>query len=605
MDSQEIRKRFLDFFEKRGHTVVSSSSLIPDDPSVLLTTAGMQQFKPYLTGKADPAARFGNRNVFSIQKCFRTTDIDEVGDGTHLTFFEMTGNFSFGGYFKERAIALSFEFITSPASLGLNPVKLFVTAFKGDNEVPRDDEAIRLWQEQFKTAGIDAKIGERIFLYGREKNWWEAGPGPAGPDSEMFYDFGAPHDTKFGPTYHPNCDCGRFVEIGNDVFVQYNRTPDGKYEPLKQKAVDNGRGFERLVMVMQGKKSVFETDLFAPLLALLPAGLPLSIQRIIADHIRGIAFLLADGLKPSNKEAGYVLRRLMRRVMAYEKIHNLPPHLADSLIHEVTQQYGQAYPELLRQRHIIEQEFKGEKEKFGRTLERGIRELEKLASIDAPAAFRLYETYGLPYEIIKEISGAKAAKLNREAFDLEFSKHQEISRAGQVRKFGGHGLILDTGELKAADEAELKKVTRLHTATHLLNAALRKILGSDLRQSGSDITAERTRFDFTFPRKLTSGELKAIENSVNDAISRDLPVTKEEMPYQQALHSGALSFFKEKYPRQVKVYTIFDPATGETLSKELCGGPHVSRTGEIGRFKILKEESSSAGVRRIRAAVEP
>ena len=603
MDASEIRKRFLEFFAARGHAIVPSSSLIPDDPSVLLTTAGMQQFKPYLTGTADPVERFGNKNVFSIQKSFRTTDIDEVGDSTHLTFFEMVGNFSFGGYFKERAIALSFEFITSQDGLGLDPRRLYLTAFKGDAEVPRDDEAIRLWQEQFRSAGIDTKIGERIFLYGREKNWWEAGPGPAGPDAEMFYDFGTPHDVTFGPTCHPNCDCGRFVEIGNDVFVQYQKTPEGKYEPLEQKAIDNGRGFERLVMAMQGEKSVFETDLFSPLITLLPDGLPIRTKRVIADHTRAVAFLLADGLRPSNKEAGYILRRLMRRVMAYEQLHGLPPHLLDALLHEVIHQYGDAYPELKRTGEAIREEFQRERSRFGHALARGMRELEKLSAVDASGAFKLFESYGLPFEIMKDLGGERARNLTRETFEDEFARHQETSRAGQERKFGGHGLMLDTGELKAADERELKIVTRLHTATHLLNAALHKVLGDSVAQNGSDITVERTRFDFNFPRKLTTEEIKKIEDLVNRAIKRDFPVTIQTLPVEEAKKTGALYLERSTYPDPVKVYTVGDG--GETFSKELCGGPHVSRSGEIGTFRITKEESSSAGIRRIRARVEP
>ena len=608
MESSDIRKRFLDFFAKRGHTVVPSSSLIPDDPSVLLTTAGMQQFKPYLTGQADPITKFGNKNVFSIQKSFRTTDIDEVGDATHLTFFEMVGNFSFGGYFKERAIPLSFEFITSEEGLMLDPNRLFITAFKGDSEVPRDDEAIRLWQEQFKVVGIDARIDERIFLYGRGKNWWEAGPGPAGPDAEMFYDLGTPHDPKFGSACHPNCDCGRFVEIGNDVFVQYNKTQDGKYEPLEQRAIDNGRGFERLVMVMQKKSNIFETDLFRPLMELLTAG-PLGnalsdrIRRIIADHSRAIAFLIADGLEPSNKGAGYVLRRLVRRVMAYEQLYQIPPHILGALAHDVVQSYGDFYPELVHRGDAIVAAITTERERFAKSLKAGMREFSKLSAVGPAEAFNLYQSYGLPYEVVKELDPAKTEGLTRESFDAEFTKHQSISRAGQERKFGGHGLLLDTGELKAADEAELKKVTRLHTATHLLNAALHTVLGDSIEQRGSDITVERTRFDFTFPRKLTAEELGRIEELVRYAIAKNFPVRHEEMGLDVAKRSGALYFYKGDYPPRVTVYTVGD--SRETFSRELCGGPHVERTGEIGTFTVVKEEASSAGVRRIRATVAP
>lgn len=603
MESSELRKRFLKFFEERDHKVVSSSSLIPDDPSVLLTTAGMQQFKPFLTGQADPIKSFGSKNVTSLQKVFRTTDIDETGDNSHLTFFQMLGNFSFGGYFKERAIPLSFEFITSKDGLGIDPQRLYVTAFKGDEEVPRDDEAISLWQEQFKKVGMEAKVGERIFLYGREKNWWEAGPGPAGPDAEMFYDFGTPHDPKFGPECHPNCDCGRFVEIGNDVFVQYNKTNEGKYEPLAQKSVDNGRGFERLVTVVQGKKNIFETDLFAPLMELLPPEVDIRHKRIIVDHLRASTFLLGDGVRPSNKEAGYILRRLIRRAFVYEKMYNIPTHVFDAIIHDIVHEYGEFYPELFKENENIRTEFAAEREKFSKTLERGIKELKSVTEkLTAESAFRLYESYGMPYEIIKELAGERASALTRSEFDEEFKKHQERSRAGQEKKFGGHGLLLDTGELKAADEEELKIVTRLHTATHLLNAALHKVLGDSVMQNGSDITAERTRFDFNFPRKLTAEEIKKIEDVVNYAIEKDFPVKIETLPVEEAKKTGALYMERSKYPDPVKVYTVGNDT--EIFSKELCGGPHVVHTGEIGKFRIAKEESSSAGIRRIRAVVE-
>lgn len=601
MDSMEIRKKFLDFFEQRGHKIVPSSSLIPDDPSVLLTTAGMQQFKSYLTAKADPMQIFGSRNVCSIQKSFRTTDIDEVGDDSHLTFFEMLGNFSFGGYFKERAIPLSFEFITSSDGLGLDSQKLYITVFRGDEEVPRDNEVIVLWQEQFNKVGIDARLGERIFLYGREKNWWEAGLGPAGPDAEMFYDFGTLHSSKFGPVCHPNCDCGRFVEIGNDVFVQYNKIPEGKYEPLEQKSVDNGRGFERLVMVVQGKKNIFETDLFIPLLVLLPSGVQERHKRIIVDHLRAASFLLADGMRPSNKEAGYILRRLLRRAFVYEKLYSLDVSVFEEIIRRVIENYGRFYPELKREQENIFAEFSKEKEKFSKTLERGIKQLQSFQeSLTIKEAFGLYETFGLPYEIIKELAGERASQFTREDFDLEFKKHQEISRVGQKKKFGGHGMVV--GDLTAANSEELKIKTRLHTATHLLNSALHKVLGDQVSQRGSDITIERTRFDFVFPRKLTEEELKKVEELVKEAIVKDFPVTVKEMPLVEAKSSGALFFYKGQYPNMVSVYTI--GSEKEVFSKELCGGPHVKSTGEIGRFKIIKEESSSDGVRRIRAVIE-
>ena len=571
MESKEIRKKFLEFFEKRGHKVVPSSSLIPDDPSVLLTTAGMQQFKLYYIGKADPSNDFGAKNTASIQKSFRTSDIDEVGDDSHDTFFEMLGNFSFGGYFKKEAIQYGYDFFKE-MSLPID----FVTVFGGDKEVPADEESEKFWKE----LGVK-KVEKR----GREDNFW--GPtgneGPCGPTTEIYVNG---------------------VEIWNIVFNQYYQESNKTLKPLEQNGVDTGMGFERLAMVLQKKKNIFETDLFAPFLELIPKEIPDRQKRIIVDHLRGSTFLLADGLRPSNKEAGYILRRLMRRVFVYEKLYKIPTHIYDAIIHDIVHEYGEFYQELLRENNAVREEFKKEGEKFYKTLERGLKELEKISEISSVSAFKLYETYGLPFEIIKELGGQKAATLTRDGFDEEFKKHQEISRAGLEKKFGGHGLILDTGELKAANKEELKKVTRLHTATHLLNAALRKVLGQDIRQDGSDITAERTRFDFTFPRKLTPEEVKMIEELVNSAVEKNMQVIKEEMDYQDAIKSGALHFFKEKYPGRVNVYTVSDPKTGEIFSKELCGGPHVSHTGEIGRFKIIKEESSSAGVRRIRAVVE-
>lgn len=637
MTSSELRKRFLEFFRSRGHAIAPSSSLPPgDDPSVLLTTAGMQQFKPYLTGRVDPVQRFGSKNVCSIQKSFRTTDIDEVGDASHLTFFEMLGNFSFGGYFKEGAIPLSFEFITSPDGMGLDPHTLFVTAFKGDSEVPRDEEAIRLWQEQFRNVGIEAKINERIFLYGREKNWWEAGVGPAGPDAEMFYDFGTPHDPAYGPICHPNCDCGRFVEIGNDVFVQYNKTVEGTYEPLTQKAIDNGRGFERLVMVLQGKKTIFDTDLFQPLLsslktliqtsaagsnsferlyapgAALTADLDRAMvaakqersMRIVADHMRASTFLIADGVRPSNKEAGYILRRLIRRaVVNLSVLLGVDPKndVGQKLIRLVIDQYGPDYPELRAEAETIQRELIGEKEQFLQTLETGLREFKKIAGsgrdvITGEDAFRLFATHGFPVEMTQDLAEDRGLEVDREGFAHELEKHRDISRAGAEKKFGGHGMTV--GDLAAANDAELQIKTRLHTATHLLHQALRDVLGPHVEQRGSDITVERLRFDFSHSQKLTVEEIKRVEELVNEKIREDLPVVKTEMALEEALKSGVHAFFKTKYPDRVSVYFI-----GE-YSKELCGGPHVDRTGEIGILKIVKEEAISAGVRRVRAVVQ-
>ncbi len=572
MEAREIRKKFLYFFEKRGHKIVPSSSLIPDDPSVLLTTAGMQQFKKYYTGEADPLKDFGARNVASIQKSFRTSDIDEVGDESHNTFFEMLGNFSFGGYFKKEAIEHAYEFIVKELGLAINQV----TVFRGDNEVSPDNESEELW----KFLGV-----ENVKRLGREDNFW--GPtgkeGPCGPTTEIYVNG---------------------VEIWNLVFNEYYCRPDGALKPLKPKGVDTGMGLERLATALQNKKNIFETDLFAPLLELLPEKIETRCKRIIVDHLRGSAFLLADGVRPSNKEAGYILRRLIRRTLVYENIYKIPEHVFDAILHDIVHEYGEFYSELMRGNEIIREEFSQERKKFAGTLQRGIKELEVVKEINGLVAFHIYETFGLPYEIIKELAGARAKNLTREKFNEEFGRHQEISRAGQEKKFGGHGLLLDTGELKAADEEELKVVTRLHTATHLLNAALRKILGDKIEQRGSDITRERTRFDFTFPRRVTAEEIKSIEQWVNEIIRRDAKMEFKEMSYEEAVKTGALRFWREKYPSKVKVYTVHDPKTGEIFSQELCGGPHVTHTGEIGHFKIVKEESSSAGIRRIRAVVE-
>ncbi|KKW21588.1 MAG: Alanine-tRNA ligase [Parcubacteria group bacterium GW2011_GWA1_51_12] len=584
MEADKIRNKFLKFFKDRGHAVVSSSSLIPDDPSVLLTTAGMQQFKPYYTGEADPIKDFNSKNTVSIQKSFRTSDIDEVGDETHLTFFEMLGNFSFGGYFKEDAIKWAHEFITKEMGLAIS----YVSIFRGSDSVPKDEESRAIWQG----LGISDIREEGM----ADVFWGPTGSsGPCGPTTEIYC-----KDAT-----------GQDVEIWNIVFNQFyfpgpreellSGASGKKLEPLKIPGVDTGMGLERLAMISQGKKNIFETDLFAPLVGFLPKPLGEEKKRIAADHLRGTTFLLADGVRPSNKGAGYILRRLIRRAFAYEHIFKIPSLALDAMAHGIIHQYGEFYPELVRGSQSIMAEITAERSRFSKTLDRGLRELEKMNSVGAVGAFKLYETFGLPYEIIKEVADSRAMNLSREDFDKEFERHQAISRAGVEKKFGGHGLILDTGELKAGSEEELKIVTRLHTATHLLNAALHKVLGDAVEQRGSDITAERTRFDFLFPRKLTREEIKKIEDLVNYAISKDFSVSVGEFPLEEAKKSGALFFYKGHYPARVKVYTVGD--ADEVFSKELCGGPHILRTGEIGRFKIEKEESSSAGVRRIRATI--
>ncbi len=583
MNSQEIRKKFLDFFKEQGHAVVPSSSLIPDDPSVLLTTAGMQQFKKYYTGEADAQKDFGSLSTASAQKSFRTSDIDEVGDESHLTFFEMLGNFSFGGYFKKEAITWAHEFITKVMNLPIS----YVTIFQGSDSVPKDEESREIW----KNLGV-TDIREE----GMDDVFW--GPtgtsGPCGPTTEIYC-----RNAK-----------GQDVEIWNIVFNQFFCTGSrdqlmnggATLTPLGTPGIDTGMGLERLVMIVQNKSTIFDTDLFLDIISQLPPTIDSRALRIIADHARAMCFLISDGVRPSNKERGYVLRRLMRRIIVMEHTAGEQRiNLVKDLIPVIVGQYHGAYPEL----HIdvILDEWDKEREKFLKTLKNGLKELAKCPHLDPATAFKLYESYGLPYEIIKEMGDTRAAGLTRTAFEEEYRKHQEISRAGLEKKFGGHGLLLDTGELKAADEHELGVVTRLHTATHLLQQALRDVLGLQVKQAGSDITAERTRFDFSFNRKVTPDELKAVQDQVNDVIMQDLPMQNIEMPIEEAKKTGALYFFREKYPEKVKVY--FVGATLESAySKEFCGGPHVTHTGEIGSIKIVKEEACSAGVRRIRAVLE-
>ncbi len=583
MIHSEIREKFLKFFEERGHKIVPSSSLLPNDPSVLFTTAGMQQFKPYYTGEADPMKDFGSLNTASIQKSMRTSDIDEVGDETHLTFFEMLGNFSFGGYWKEDAIKYAHEFITKELGLKIS----YVTVFIGSDVVPKDEESKKIWQN----LGVD-----NIREEGMEDVFW--GPtgsnGPCGPTTEVYCKNANDQD----------------VEIWNIVFNEF--FCDGSREqllagkanllPLSKKGIDTGMGLERLAMISQNVSTIFDTDLFSPLLFFLSKELSDKIRRIISDHARSIVFLLSDGVQPSNKEAGYVLRRLMRRIFVYQHIYKLRADTLEELMKIIFNKYGKIYPELLKNRDNTINAMWMEYEKFNKTVGNGIKELEKLQRIDAVSAFTLYESYGLPYEIIKEIGTTKAEALTREEFEEEFKKHQEKSRAGAEKKFGGHGLILDTGELKAGNEEELAKVTRLHTATHLLQAALRKVFSERVHQAGSDINADRLRFDFTFPRKLTGEEIKQVQNMVNDFIAQNLPVERVTMDYEEAIKTDALHSSRMNYPPVVDVYEIGQQ--DNLVSREFCGGPHIKNTGEIGHFKITKEEAVSSGVRRIRATVE-
>jgi alanyl-tRNA synthetase len=618
MDSQEIRKKFLDFFEERDHKIIPSHSLIPGDETVLFTTAGMQQFNDVLSGKNDPIEQFDSRLLVSCQKCFRTNDIEEVGDISHHTFFEMLGNWSIGGekeggYFKEKAIEYALEFFVEELKLDKN--KLWVTVFQGNQEIPRDEEAISIW----KSKGIPQ---EHIKEFGMADNFW--GPvleeGPCGPCSEIHYDRGE----SFGcgrKDCGPNClHCQRFVELWNLVFMEYNRVKDSdscnersaasyKYLKLPQKNVDTGIGFERLVTIIEGKESSYETDLFQPLISKIESISPRSYEenkkafRIIADHIRGSLFLIVDGVLPDNLGRGYILRRLLRRSIRYAQILDLKRHWYLELIQEIIKIYDQVYPEIRRREADIITVIENEEDKFSKTLNKGLAQLKKIISqkekdkreqlIEGKEAFDLYQSYGFPLELTEELAREKGFSVEKEAFEKEFQKHQTISRKGADRKFGGHGL---TGE-----EPDNNMTKKLHTATHLLQAALRVVLGSEVEQKGSDINSERLRFDFSFSRKMTLQEIKKTEDLVNAKIEANLKVVKEKMSLSKALDSGALSFFREDYPEEVYVYRIFDPETGEIFSKEICKGPHLKEIGSLGEFKIIKEESSSAGVRRIKA----
>ena len=591
----------------------------------------MQPLIRYLLGEPHPS---GTRIVDS-QKCFRSEDIDEVGDNRHTTFFEMLGNWSLGDYFKAEQLPWVFEFLVE--ELGIDPARLYVTVFSGEEKynIPRDDESVEIWRRLFKGVGIEAKAvhigdpdrggevgmrGGRIFYYNSTKNWWSrAGPPekmparePGGPDSEIFYDSGTPHDPKHGPHCHPNCECGRFMEIGNSVFMEYTKTDDGRFERLPQRNVDFGGGLERIGAAVTGNADMFAVDTLKCLIDALPGGVgEMRSKRIIADHVRAAAFLITDGVEPSNKDRGYMLRKLLRRSIIHASMLERGEEDANSLsagyVETLERLFGIVCDEYAGtyalNRGRILAVFRGESQKFRNTFTNGMRRLAQYETVDVDTAFKLYESFGLPYEVIKEFGGEKAAALTREAFEERLEAHRQRSRAGAEKKFGGHGLILDTGELKAKDEAEMEKVTRLHTATHLLHAALREILGDEVKQAGSDITPERTRFDFSYPRKLTEEEVKRVEETANRAVQRDLRVECREMPRGEAEKTGALFFFKAKYGDRVKVYYTGGSLEG-AFSKEFCGGPHVERTGLIGRIRITKEEAVAAGVRRIRAVVE-
>lgn len=574
MTSEEIRKRFLEFFRKREHAVIPSASIIPEnDPSVLFTTAGMQPLVPYLMGEKHPA---GNKLV-NIQKSVRTGDIDEVGDNTHLTFFEMMGNWSLGAYFKKEALGWSYEFLTSKEEgLGLDPNRLYITCFEGDDNAPKDTESAEIWM----SLGVPE---HRIYFLGKDDNWWSPGDnGPCGPDSEMFYDVtGSLGDLSFDEFKAAD---GRqdVVEIWNDVFMEYEKK-DGKIiGKLAQKNVDTGNGFERVVMSVQGKDNIFDTDLFENIMKeTRKLSTNLSSQRIIADHIRSAVFMISDGVFPSNTDQGYILRRLIRRAVMRsddKKLRNI-----SDLIKTVVDKFEEYYPNL---RSVdIDKIITEEIDKFEETLQKGIKRFEKLSSISGKDAFVLFSTYGFPLELTLELAKEKGIEVDVDSFNEEFKKHQELSRSGAEQKFKGG--LADTDEMSV----------KYHTATHLLHRSLKNVLGDGVEQRGSNITPERLRFDFTFERKMTDEEKKEVEDIVNEQIKKALDVTHEDVSYDEAEKSGAIGLFKDKYEDVVRVYKVGD------FSMEICGGPHVKNTSELGVFKIKKEESVAAGVRRIKAVL--
>lgn len=586
MDAQELRDAYVNFFTDRGHRYIRSASLIPEnDPTVLFTTAGMHPLVPYLLGEKHPEGK----RLVNFQKCIRTGDIDEVGDATHLTFFEMLGNWSLGDYFKRESIEYSFDLLKDVLKIGKD--ELAVTAFIGENSIPKDTETAGHW----KSHGLR---DDQIFFYGREDNWW--GPagqtGPCGPDTEIFYDNGQP---KCGPNCGPACRCGKYTEIWNNVFMEYGKDKDGNFTPLEQKNVDTGMGLERVLCVVNGLETVYDTSLFTGIIGKLEELSGKTYKedmrsfRISADHLRASVFLLGDGVVPSKIGQGYILRRLIRRASRYMSNLGIEGVNMQSIAEVIVSEYSDAYPELERNKDIIYSQITAEEEKFHKTLKKGLRRFDEMISengdskeLSGEAVFRLYDTFGFPVELTKELASEKGYTVDTEDFSRRFKEHQEISRAGSDQVFKGG--LADAGD----------RTTRMHTATHLLNAALKKIVDPNIQQKGSNITAERLRFDFNLDRKLTPEEIKEVEDYVNAVIEKNIPVVCEEIAYEEAKDRNAVGVFGDKYGERVKIYSI------EDVSIELCGGPHVNNTGEIGHFTIKKEESSAAGVRRIKAVVE-
>ena len=583
MKAIEIRNKYLNFFKKHGHAIIPSAPIIPEnDPSVLFTTAGMQPLVPYLLGEKHPA---GTR-LTDYQKCVRTNDIDEVGDNRHLTYFEMLGNWSLGDYVKEESIQMSYDFLTQ--ELGIPAEKISVTCFAGDEDCPRDTVTAECW----KKAGIPE---ERIYYFGKDDNWWIAGEeGPCGPDTEMFYDTGKP---KCSDKCDPSCGCGKYVEIWNNVFMEFLKK-DGKYTKLSQHNVDTGLGLERMAMLLQGKETPFETELFAPIMDKLEELQKvdnIASRRIVAEHLRSSMMIICDGGRPSNVDRGYILRRLIRRMVRHMNKLQIALDELSTLIYINVDNLKEMYPALEKNKDIIKSVILEEKDKFVKTLEKGEKEFSKEIeevklkgndTVPGKMVFRLYDTYGFPPEVTEELAAENGMKIDKEEFNKLFKEHQEKSRAGAEQKFKGG--LASTGEME----------TKYHTATHLLNAALKIVLGPHVHQRGSNITAERMRFDFSHPTKMTDEEKQKTEDLVNEWIKEAIPVEHKEMKKEEAIKLGAEAMFIEKYGDIVSVYKIGDK------SLEVCGGPHVSNTSELGHFKIKKEESSSSGVRRIKAILD-
>jgi alanyl-tRNA synthetase len=644
MTINDIRAKYLKFFEARGHTIVPSAPLVPqNDPTTLFTGSGMQPMIPYLLGEKHP---LGTR-ITDSQKSFREVDIDEVGDNRHTTFFEMLGNWSLGDYFKREQLTWMFEFLTQ--ELGIDPNNLYVTVFAGDPSinVPQDDESIGIWKEMFANVGIDAAFvsvgseadgyrlgmrGGRIFAYDVSKNWWSRAGKPAnmpvgepgGPDSEMFYDFGTPHDPKYGAECHPNCDCGRFMEIGNNVFMEYIKRESG-FEKLAQRNVDFGGGLERLAAAAQKNPDVFvAVDALSEIVQLLEhfSGKKYDDSRyqksfrVIADHMRAATMMLGDGVRPSNTERGYVLRRLIRRAAQHaQKLGIAQDQAQESMLNRcailIIEKYKQAYPELASEEayEVITSEIWKEEKQFGHTLENGLKEFEKIASgghISAQDAYTLFTTYGFPFEMTLELAKERSIDVDTDGFQREMKKHRELSRAGSEQKFKGG--LADTSE----------KTTRLHTAHHLLLKALQIVLGPEVKQRGSNITQERLRIDFSYGQKMTKEQIAAVEKIVNEKIQEELPVIRSTLPREEAEKLGAEHEFGAKYPDMVSVYSVGpkdatedDSRFAQAFSIEFCGGPHVQNTRELSHstssgqaaFRIQKEEAVASGIRRIKATL--